>query len=179
MVYLSVLKTVMAARSWGFESSSHRQGSVFEHWYNTKMGYSDPDAQRKYQREWMAKRRAAYLADKTCVRCGTTKNLQIDHIDRMTKVTHRVWSWSEARRLAELAKCQVLCYPCHYTKSIECGDRPALRHGTHRMYNIYRCRCATCREGNRSRQAHYRAQRRTREQSEASSRGATGMTQPP
>ena len=32
-------------------------------------------------------------------------------------MTHSIWSWSSLRRNAELAKCQVLCRPCHDKKS--------------------------------------------------------------
>ena len=50
------------------------------------------ELQRAYQREWMARRRAAWFADKSCVRCGSTERLEIDHVDRSTKVTHALWS---------------------------------------------------------------------------------------
>jgi hypothetical protein len=31
---------------------------------------------------------------------------------------HNIWNWSDVRREIELAKCQVLCRPCHIEKSI-------------------------------------------------------------
>lgn len=77
---------------------------------------------REYMRTWVAARRAAYMADKACVRCGGTDSLELDHIDRATKIHHAIWSWAEPRRNAELAKCQVLCRSCHQVKSEESLD---------------------------------------------------------
>lgn len=87
------------------------------------MGYKDPDKQREYQRQWKAARRAEFFKDKVCVRCGSTKNLELDHIDRSTKVSHNIWSWSKKRREAEIEKCQVLCRDCHKAKSLKFGDQ--------------------------------------------------------
>lgn len=74
------------------------------------------EAKRKYQREWLANRRAEFFKDKQCL-CGSTDRLELDHIDPSKKITHNIWSWSTPRREAELAKCQVLCYTCHKAKS--------------------------------------------------------------
>jgi len=65
----------------------------------------------------MRSRRASFFYGKACVRCGTSEDLELDHIDRTTKVSNNVWSWASARREAELAKCQVLCHDCHKKKS--------------------------------------------------------------
>lgn len=81
------------------------------------MPYKDPEKQRTYNREWLASRRAAWLADKCCAVCGAVADLEVDHIDSSEKVDHKVWSWSPARREAELAKCQVLCEKHHKKKS--------------------------------------------------------------
>lgn len=86
------------------------------------MPYADKEAQKEYQRKWLAKRRAEYLKNKVCVWCGTGSNLELDHINRDTKINHRVWSWSAERREAELAKCQVLCKNCHDDKSYAMHD---------------------------------------------------------
>jgi len=54
-----------------------------------------------------------------CKSCGTTKNLQFDHIDPTTK------SFSIAKRyrckdvFEEIKKCQLLCYECHLKKTSE------------------------------------------------------------
>ena len=87
------------------------------------MPYADPDQKRRYQREWKSARRAAWLAEHgPCIDCGTWDGLEVDHVDASLKVTHSVWSWSQARRDIELAKCVVRCKPCHLRKGSEAGD---------------------------------------------------------
>ena len=70
-----------------------------------------------YRRKWKAARRASFFDGKSCVKCGSIERLELDHIDRSTKIDHNIWSWSEARRNAEIAKCQILCYVCHKEKT--------------------------------------------------------------
>lgn len=117
------------------------------------MPYADPEAQRAYQREWVAHQRAEWLEDKSCVRCGSTESLEIDHVDSSTKVDHKVWSWSKERREAELVKCQALCHGCHVDKTAEERLRP---HGTPGRYEAG-CKCTPCREANTARCAVYKA----------------------
>lgn len=111
------------------------------------MPYANPEKQRQYQREWMAARRAEYLSGKSCVKCGSTNDLQIDHLDPKKKITHRVWSWSKEKRDAELAKCQVLCKPHHREKTEEqyelTSGRERVPHGTYHRYSRG-CRCPEC-----------------------------------
>lgn len=83
---------------------------------------------REYQREWKANRRAMYMYDKSCAICDSREDLEIDHIDPLTKHpalikigyngAQSVWSWSQKRRDQELAKCQVLCKEHHKAKTI-------------------------------------------------------------
>lgn len=85
---------------------------------------------REYQRRWreknkgyhaayQAKRKSLWFAENgPCKSCGSWSNLEVDHVDPKTKVTHNVWCWPEPRRLVELAKCQVLCSECHTRKTI-------------------------------------------------------------
>lgn len=93
-------------------------------------GWATIEAKRAYQREWYARRRAAFFADKSCVwpvdggLCGSTVNLRLDHIDPAKKVSHRIWSWSAARRAAEIEKCQVLCHDHHVAKTLAGGEVP-------------------------------------------------------
>ena len=70
-------------------------------------------------REWIAKRRSDWFADKFCVRCGSVEDLRLDHIDPSTKISHNIWSWSQGRRDVEIAKCQVLCYSHHVQKTAD------------------------------------------------------------
>lgn len=99
---------------------------------------------RNYRREWMARRRADFFSGKSCVWCGRDTDLQLDHIDPAQKVHHCVWSWSKKRREAELAKCRVLCRPCHERRHAEEATKPLI-HGTTNAYNEKGCRCELCR----------------------------------
>lgn len=125
------------------------------------MPYSNAQ-KRKYQREWCAKNRAAYMDGKTCAHCGSPGPLEVDHIDPALKISHSIWSWSVARRTAELAKCQTLCVPCHKAKTK--AQRPVPEHGTISRYgSIYKCRCELCRRANADRAALNKAKKRARE----------------
>lgn len=98
---------------------------------------------RRYKREWIARRRAAWMADKVCEHCGSKDRLEIDHIDPEEKISHKVWSWRPERRDAELAKCRVLCHDCHV-------QRHAAQCGTTRRYSLG-CRCEACCRANANR----------------------------
>lgn len=80
-----------------------------------------------------------------CGKCGATRGLQFDHIDRSTKVQAiaKMWSWAKAKVDKELAKCQLLCERCHRAKTS--ADLPPLAHGTPGMYERRKCRCEICR----------------------------------
>ena len=82
------------------------------------MPYKNKEDKRKYQREWVARRRREWIETHgPCALCGSDERLEVDHIDPSTKITNSVWSWSSERRAAELAKCRVLYYECHKHKS--------------------------------------------------------------
>ena len=106
--------------------------------------------QAEYQRRWVAARRVSWFADKACFVCGSTDNLEIDHVDPARKISHKVWSWAVARRETELRKCQVLCHAHHLEKTAK--ERAGrLRHGTRSMYDHLAnpCRCEECRVAHR------------------------------
>jgi hypothetical protein len=93
-----------------------------------------------------------------CARCGTTENLEFDHIDPSTKVfaisaeLSRAW----AALVQEASKCQLLCKPCHVAKG---EDRPELKHGTYYVYWYWTCRCDPCKAANASKSADLRAKK--------------------
>lgn len=89
-----------------------------------------------------------------CQRCGVTDGLQFDHIDPGTKVETigKMWSYAEERFWEEVAKCQLLCEPCHYEKTAhDAGTVPA--RGTHGTVSAYRyCgppKCDECKAAKR------------------------------
>lgn len=121
------------------------------------MSYKDADRQREYERNWVAARRANWIASQggCCAKCGSTDRLEVDHIDPATKTCNptRIWSREQAFRDMELAKCQVLCYECHKEKTFAAV---VVVHGIRYTYRARGCRCEECREWNRQR---VRAQR--------------------
>lgn len=96
------------------------------------------DRKREYQREWVRARRAEYLKDKSCAHCGSVTNLDVDHIDASTKEIRISSLWSMAKdnpkRVAELAKCQILCEPCHVKKTVKNKEIP---HGNDHAHTKY------------------------------------------
>lgn len=72
---------------------------------------------KQRRNEWLA-------ANGPCVDCGNWDDLRVDHVVAADKVSHRIWSWSAARREAELAKCVVRCLPCHVAKTVRSGELP-------------------------------------------------------
>jgi DNA-directed RNA polymerase subunit M/transcription elongation factor TFIIS len=116
-----------------------------------------------YYREYMRRRyhekrkeMITHLGGK-CARCGSEKDLQIDHIDRAKKTMKvpRMAYVNNARRMEELKNCQLLCGPCHNEKTVvEDLGRRFSDHGTYVMYVNKKCRCDACksamREYNRS-----------------------------
>lgn len=124
------------------------------------LGYVNKEQRNTYQREWVAQRRAQYLCDKACVDCGSRNDLEIDHVDKTQKVSHRIWSWSTQRREQELAKCVVRCRRCHQIKTLAHRTDRA-EHGTRSKYD-FGCRCENCREAQRTYNAEWRKKQRMR-----------------
>lgn len=104
------------------------------------------EEKRKYQREWMAKRRKKYISKMgACFFCGTYENIEIHHIDPETKKDHKIWSWSEKRILHELKSCVAMCKSCH-SKFHGILKRKPFRHGELHCYDKGACRCELCKE---------------------------------
>jgi hypothetical protein len=76
-----------------------------------------------------------------CVVCGTTENLEFDHINPAVKLfTLTKRRLSKEKFEAELIKCQLLCHEHHLKKTAE--ERRSKEHGTWGMYK--RCHCLIC-----------------------------------
>lgn len=77
---------------------------------------------RKRAYEKIKQRKKDWIeANGPCKRCGTWKDLEIDHVNWETKdraISKHLWSSCEQKRNIELAKCQILCSRCHQQKSI-------------------------------------------------------------
>ena len=86
------------------------------------MAFKSVDDRRAYFRARYNGLRAEWFKKNgPCRHCGARDNLQVDHIDPRSKEhpdnETRLWNWSRERRERELAKCQVLCASCHWTKT--------------------------------------------------------------
>jgi hypothetical protein len=112
------------------------------------------EAQREYQKNWIKERRDRWFEENgPCCTCGSWINLELDHEDPSTKISHRVWSWSQERRDKELEKCRALCRICHRNKTsaelrtlFSVTDPTRWKHGTNNTYNKHGCRCKLCRQ---------------------------------
>lgn len=109
--------------------------------------------QHAEQRQMLIDRRGG-----KCVRCGTTEQLEFDHIDPSTKigsVMMMLYRGKLALAIEEADKCQLLCNPCHTKK-----DRmtPMPEHGTRARYRsrVYKCRCDLCKRANADYMKEYR-----------------------
>ena len=101
-------------------------------WYNKKLEYNQKYAEhhRQEQRDRIKERKKIHkqkclerLGGK-CVVCGTTENLEFDHIDKTTKkfkITNGL-SYSLEKLYEEVDKCQLLCKKHHIEKSISHKD---------------------------------------------------------
>lgn len=107
---------------------------------DTKIAYSK--RRRDENRQW-----AIALLGGRCAKCGSTHQLEFDHIDPQT-MSFRIGSyigWSREKLLPELRKCQLLCRSCHTKKTnIENGRRFPIKHGTAGCYSNRKCRCDLC-----------------------------------
>lgn len=82
-----------------------------------------------------------------CVQCGATQRLEFDHINRSEKLftITSCWDYPAQVMLAELAKCQLLCKPCHKAKTLVELTGPRA-HGTWGQYTNGKCRCRVCKD---------------------------------
>ena len=116
---------------------------------------------RNYQRKWMQQRRQAWIDSQggCCAKCGSTENLEVDHIDPKLKTMNPrdLWSRTGTIREKELENCKVLCNNCHKIKS---GLERSLSvgpivHGTNKGYNR-KCRCSACKTAHSKSTSHYK-----------------------
>lgn len=102
----------------------------------------------EYMREYMLKRyherrkQAVEILGGKCVVCGTTAQLEIDHIDRLTKTMDlgKLWSCAKKRYFEELKLCQLLCKAHHEIKS---AKEASVEHGQG-LTGKRNCRCEIC-----------------------------------
>jgi 5-methylcytosine-specific restriction endonuclease McrA len=116
------------------------------------MGYTGKK-KRDYQLAFVNKRKRDWIESKggKCVKCGSTRNLEVDHKDQDNKTFNPrdIWSRSEEVRKKELKDCQVLCESCHEDKTAlqnsKSGEAAIIACGTVEKFENG-CRCFTCKE---------------------------------
>lgn len=120
----------------------------------------DKEARKEYNRKWIAKRRQEWIDEQggKCVLCGSTTNLEVDHIDPSLKLykPSDLWSLSKTnpRRIAELNKCRVLCAVCHQTKTSK--EQMTTEHGDAMYHGPLKCKCVVCKAGHKQHNAKWR-----------------------
>jgi len=107
---------------------------------------------KEYMRDYMLRRyyrrksaALEYLGGK-CLVCGTTEELEFDHIDPSTKkytLARILTSGSNELLQEELEKCQLLCSKHHLEKSLREGDLGSVEHGGG-LTGKKNCYCALC-----------------------------------
>lgn len=57
---------------------------------------------REYQNRWRRatykKRRDEFFSDKVCIDCNCPSFLELDHIDKKSKVSHKIWFMEERKK---------------------------------------------------------------------------------
>ena len=116
-------------------------------WANST--HEQREERNKYRREWRERRKKElqeianqYNKDKRqkllnqfgacCNVCGSTENLQFDHLDKHTKkgnVTTILYTRGFGEAVEEAKKCQLLCDKCHRVKTSIHHDNQSLLYG--------------------------------------------------
>jgi hypothetical protein len=120
-----------------------------------KYMYKDKEKQKEYGRNWNKNRRHKFLSGKLCCICGSSDKIEIHHLDKSKKKTHRIWTYKEETILRELDKCIIICKKCH--QKIHSDERRKnVKHGSSTMYDSYKCRCILCRKHHSEKMKNYR-----------------------
>lgn len=150
---------VSGRTAWVFRASGERAHCIF-------LRMSSSEYMRDYVRRARAERRAKLLAllGGRCTVCGSTDDLEFDHINPATKSFtisgNEQYGWDKI--VGEVAKCQLLCDGCHEKKTaVDLGFR-IRAHGSPSMYRHHGCRCATCVAGWRAYQKRSHARQRAK-----------------
>ena len=127
------------------------------------MPYKNKAAQKEYAARWYLEvvkpRRDRWFRENgPCVDCGSWEDLELDHVDPKTKISSKIWSWSDERREVELKKCKPRCYGCHKKKTvIEISIPIEDHHGRYACWKNKGCRCQLCVLAQREYKRKYRA----------------------
>lgn len=104
---------------------------------------------KEYHREYWKKRRQKiidYLGG-MCVKCGTIKDLQFDHIKPSDKAIEIASNVTLESIKTEVDKCQLLCKTHHLEKTV--GEKKPYTHGTIYAWMKVKCECDMCNKAKR------------------------------
>lgn len=134
-----------------------------------------------YNKIYYDKRRQELLfrLGNSCNKCGSTENLEFDHVDPSTKL-HSISKILYRADLLEdeLGKCQLLCKPCHVEKT-RAENKKRIEpyrsaHGTVRRYCHYGCRCKSCKKAYSNYKKDYRTRKGSQKKGGSGKRKAYG-----
>lgn len=110
------------------------------------MTFKDKKYNNQYHLNYYHKRRKwfiDYLGGK-CIICGSTENLEFDHIDPQTKLLNpkEAIRLTKEKAFEEIDKCQLLCESHHIHKTN--SEKTQFNHGTVYAWMKKKCRCNVC-----------------------------------
>jgi hypothetical protein len=122
-------------------------------------GYTTEQALNYYHN--VSRRKMLDYLGGSCVECGVTENLHIDHVDPATKsfAIRASMSMKRPEVMAELDKCQLLCRPHHEEKTAR--EHTGFTHGTMYAWMKMKCSCEVCAPVKRAYNDARNAKRRT------------------
>lgn len=125
------------------------------------MAYTDSADYNSYCKKRYHKRRQDALSflGNQCKHCGSSNNLEFDHVDRSIKtfaISKRLHGLPWEKIKEELSLCQLLCRDCHKKKTS--SEKMKKEHGGRSMWD--RCKCDPCRAAKNEYMRNYRARRR-------------------
>lgn len=105
--------------------------------------YNDYMREYMLNRYYQKRKQAIELLGSVCVDCGSTTELEVDHVDPSKKLVEigKIWSYSKDRFLSEITKCALRCKPCHQIKT---STFLSVEHGGG-LTGKKNCNCGKCR----------------------------------
>ena len=106
-----------------WEDAEYYRQKQREYWQNNNYSEKYNTTERKdalRKRYHQALSEAKEQLGGKCVKCGTTENLQFDHIhpkDKLFAITRQLLMSDRKKFQEELDKCQLLCIDCHIEKT--------------------------------------------------------------
>lgn len=146
---------MLICRNCNTEVEYYANGKLCQSCYNTYMAFY---MLARYHRR---REEAIEQLGGKCTACGSTEDLEFDHIDPKTKTgdTGKLFNQGEKRLQAELLKCHLLCKKCHAAKT---AQQKSVAHGGGKT-GKKNCCCELCKPLKLAYARDWQAARRARE----------------